>query len=338
MNKKILIFGNTGFVGSWLSIALSLENNKVLGVSLEMKNKNYISNNKLFKKKIPTIYADINKLDDVKKKILRFKPTILIHLASQPIVGDAYKKPFTTFNTNILGTIKLLEIAKTIKSLSKIIIFTSDKVYKINNKNYLNEKSCLGGSDPYSASKSCQDIISQAYSENFIKNKVIILRAGNIIGGGDWGNDRLIVDYFKSLKSKKNFYLKNPNSIRPWQHIFEVVNFFIKLIDFKIKDKNNIFNLSPNKNNHISCIKIINLLQKKNKKKLKIIKKKKYFKETKILKISNSLIKKKLKWYPKIDIKKAIDLTYEWYENCYLTKKKDAFTFTIQQLKNNLRI
>ena len=338
MNKKILIFGNTGFVGSWLSLALSLKKYKVLGISLKMKNRNYISNNILFKKKIPTIFANINNLENVKKKITKFKPNILIHLASQPIVTASYKKPFSTFNTNILGTVKILELAKKIKSLSKIIIFTSDKVYKINSGNYLNETSCLGGFDPYSASKSCQDIISQTYSNNFIKNKIIILRAGNIIGGGDWGNDRLIVDYFKSLKSKKDFYIKNPNSIRPWQHIYEVISFLIKIIKYKIKDKNNIFNLAPNKKNHVTCKNIISLLQRKNKKIkiIKIKKKNKNFKETSLLKISNSLVKKKLKWYPKINIKKAVNLTFEWYDNCYLKKNKDIFLFSIQQLKKNL--
>lgn len=338
MNKKILIFGNTGFVGSWLSTALSIKNYRILGVSLKMKDKNYISNNKLFRKKIPTIFADINNLKNIKKKILKFKPNIVLHLASQPIVTEGYKNPISTFNTNVLGTIKVLELIKNIKSLSKVIIFTSDKVYKINQKAYLNEKSCLGGTDPYSASKSCQDIISQVYSENFIKNKIIILRAGNIIGGGDWASDRLIVDYFKSIKLKKNFYIKNPNSVRPWQHIIEVINLFIKLINYKDKDKNGIFNLAPDKKNHITCKNLINLFQKKNRKKIKIIKKRSSINETAILKISNSLIKKKLGWQPKIKINQAVNLTYEWYENCYLNKKKNSFLFTIKQLKNNLNI
>ena len=261
-----------------------------------------------------------------------------MHLASQPIVTEAYKDPFSTFNTNVLGTIKVLELIKNIKSLSKVIIFTSDKGYKINQNIYLNEKSCLGGTDPYSASKSCQDIISQVYSKNFIKNKIIILRAGNIIGGGDWASDRLIVDYFKSIKQKKNFYIKNPNSIRPWQHIIEVISLFIKLINYKNKDKHHIFNLAPNKNNHITCKNLITLFQKKNKKKIKIIKKKSKISETAILKISNSLIRKKFSWQPRIKINHAVNLTYEWYDNCYLNKKKNSFLFTIQQLKNNLKI
>ena len=336
MNKKILIFGNTGFVGSWLCTALSIKNYEILGVSLKMKDKNYISNNKLFKK-IKTIFADINNLKKVLKKIINFKPNIVIHLASQPIVTEAYKNPYSTFNTNILGTIKILELIKNIKSLSKVIIFTSDKVYKVNHNKYLSEVACLGGLDPYSASKSCQDIISQAYSENFIK-KIFILRAGNIIGGGDWAKNRLVVDYFKSIKQKKIFHIKNPGSIRPWQHIIEVISLFLKLINLKITFKNHIFNLAPNKKNHVTCKKLINLFQNKNTKKLRIIKRKGLVKETNILKISNSLIRKKLKWYPVLNIMQAVDLTHEWYENCYLKNRKNSFSFTIQQLKNTLKI
>ena len=197
-NKKILIFGNTGFIGSWLSIALDLLDVKVLGVSLKMSNQNYVSNTSQFKKKIKTIYCDINNLDKIKNTIIGFKPEIIIHLASQPIVQKGFENPKKTFTTNIFGSIKIFEIIRKISSVKKIIIFTSDKVYQ-NDFKTLNEKSNLGGLDPYSASKSCQDIISQSYNYSFLNKKMVLIRSGNIIGGGDWGQNRLLPDIIKAF-------------------------------------------------------------------------------------------------------------------------------------------
>ena len=133
-----------------------------------MKDRNYLSNTREFRNKFKTIYCDLNNLKKIQKKIILFKPEIIIHLASQPIVSKSYNDPQKTFDTNIIGTVKIFEIVKKISSVKKIIIFTSDKVYK-NNYKSLTENSNLGGLDPYSASKSCQDIISQSYNYSFIE-------------------------------------------------------------------------------------------------------------------------------------------------------------------------
>ena len=190
-NKKILIFRHTGFVGSWLSLSLSIFGAKILGVSLKMSNKNYLSNDKKFIKKIKSINCDLKDLDIIENKIINFKPDIIIHLASQPIVKVGFTDPINTYRTNIIGTVKILEIARKIPTVKKILVFTSDKVYSNSEKKPLDENSKLGGLDPYSASKSAQDIISQSYGFSFFKKKkLIILRSGNIIGGGDWANNR----------------------------------------------------------------------------------------------------------------------------------------------------
>ena len=166
-NKKILITGNTGFVGTNISIVFNLLGAQILGYSLKKKDKKYISNTNLFRKKIKTIHGDINKIKNYSKLIEKFKPHILIHLASQPIVKTSYENPLKTYETNIMGTIQLLELAKKIKSLKNILVFTSDKVYKNLEKKSLNEKSPLGGEDPYSSSKSAQDLISSSYKYSF---------------------------------------------------------------------------------------------------------------------------------------------------------------------------
>ena len=198
--KKILITGNTGFVGSWLSILLYSLGAKILGYSLKKKDKRFLSNTPDFKSKIKTIYSDINNFDKNFNKVKKFKPQIVIHLASQPIVLESYVNTKKTYFTNVMGTVNFFENIKKIKTVNKIIVFTSDKVYMNLDGKLLNENSNLGGIDPYSASKSCQDIISSSYKSCFLKKKIdlTIIRAGNIIGGGDWNLYRLVPDIFKS--------------------------------------------------------------------------------------------------------------------------------------------
>ena len=330
-NQKILILGNTGFVGSWLSVTLKEFGGNVLGISLKMKDKRYLSNTAMFKKKINTFYCDINNLKKLKKKILNFKPNIVIHLASQPIVIDGYKKPVQTFNTNILGTINLFEVIKDINSLKKIIIFTSDKVYK-NNYKILKENSNLGGQDPYSASKSCQDIISQCYHYSYLKKEMYILRSGNIIGGNDWGKNRLIPDIIHSIKKSKAVNIRSMNSTRPWIHVLDVISAFVLLIKRKRKSKNlSIFNIAPSNKKRISVQNIITQLKKNNyTKNIKVKKIANLIQEKKYLQISPSKIKKELNWSSKINIKRAIELSLE----IYFTNYNDLYNKIKIQIKN----
>ena len=335
--KKIIITGNTGFVGSWLSILLSLLGAYILGFSLKKKDKKFISNHVQFQKSIKTIYADINSIDKYKHKINEFKPEIVIHLASQPLVLESYKDTKKTFLTNIMGTVNLFETLKEVKSIRKIIIFTSDKVYRNLDGKILNEKSSLGGIDPYSSSKSCQDIISTTYKSSIYKKKIeiIILRAGNIIGGGDWNKYRIIPDIFKSIYTAKRIYIRNPNAIRPWQHIFDILNFFVLAITKKIKNSNKpeIFNIAPSLKSNIKVIKLVNLIKKAgNYKKFEIILKKKTQYESSILKLSSLNAKRKIHYKPKLNLKNTIKLTIDWYDA--YNKKKNIYNYSLNQLKN----
>jgi len=337
IKKKIFITGNTGFVGSWLSIILSFFDAKILGFSLKKKDKKFISNNVQFKKNIKTIYADINSINEYKNRIKSFKPEIVIHLASQPLVLESYNDTRKTFSTNVMGTVNLFETLKEIKSIKKIIIFTSDKVYRNLKGKVLNEKSSLGGIDPYSASKSCQDIISTTYKSSIYKKKIeiIILRAGNIIGGGDWNKYRIIPDIFRCLYTNKKIYVRNPNAIRPWQHIFEILNFFILAIVKKSRVSNNpeIFNIAPSLKSNIKVISLIKLIKKiGNYKEFKFIIKKNLKYESSILRLSSLNAKRKINYKPKLDLRKSLKLTIDWYDSYY--KKKDIYKYSLKQLKN----
>ena len=168
-NRKIFITGNTGFVGSYLSLTLSLMGSKVAGYSLKKNNLNYLSNLRKYKNRIKTITDDVKNIGKYQNYLKKFKPEIVIHLAAQPIVQESYKNTIKTFETNIFGTIKLFETLKKVNSIKQILIFTSDKVYKNQDNPYLTEESNIGGFDPYSASKSSQDIIANSYKEPFFK-------------------------------------------------------------------------------------------------------------------------------------------------------------------------
>ena len=336
--KKILITGNSGFVGSYLSIILSLFGAKILGFSLKKKNKGYLSNDRIFKRSIKTIHANILKIHNYKNKIKKFNPEIIIHLASQPVVKESYKNTKETYLTNIFGTIELFELVKKIPSVKQVLIFTSDKVYRNLNGKDLKEDANLGGLDPYSSSKSSQDIIANSYKESFFKysKNIIIVRAGNIIGGGDFEYSRLIPELFLSIKKNKKFFLRNPNAIRPWQHIFDVLNVLLIIISksYKKLEKNSIiFNIGPNKS---SNIKVINLVKKfkRNLDNLKFgIKHKSKFNETNILRLSNKKIKKEFNWKPNINISLALKLTALWYEK-FNNNPNKIYKFSLDQIKN----
>jgi len=320
-NKKILITGNTGFVGGWLSLVLHQQGAKIMGISKKMSNKKYLSNTPDFKKNINTHYIDIENVKTIKKKIVNFKPEIVVHLASQPLVSIGYKNLMETFRTNVTGTINFFEEIKNLKSLKRILIFTSDKVY-LEKKIKLKETDNLGGNDPYSASKACQDIISTLFSKRFFgEKKTTIVRAGNILGGGDWAKDRLLTDIIKSLKDKKVLKVRNPNAIRPWQHIFDIIYAIMLILNNDQKKKLEIFNISSPGDCHIKVSKLLSLIKKINKKfKFRIVKSKFY--ETQYLKLNSKKFMSKFNFRASLKINNCIRNTMQWYENCYIDDKK----------------
>ena len=339
-NKKVLITGNTGFKGTWLTQFFILFGSKVLGIS-----NNFVSNPSIFKilktnKKIKNKKIDILNFKKLKKNIETFKPDYIFHLAAQSLVSYSHKYPKETFETNFNGTLNILEIAKNLKSLKGIILVTSDKCYDINNKkNIFSESDPLGGNDPYSSSKGSTEILLKPYFQIFRKKNIAIssVRAGNVIGGGDWGEDRLIPDIIRSIKNKKELIVRNPNHIRPWQHVFDCLNGYILLMMKQVKNPKKYsgsYNIGPNNLTKIKVKDIVKLFSNNFKFKYKYIKKN-ILGETKILRLNTIKSKKVLNLSSKLTLNNSIDLTINWYKN-YLTKQ-NMRVITEKQIKNYLK-
>ena len=329
-NKKVLITGNNGFKGSWLSLILYMLNAKVYGYSLnEKRNKLNESIFNLKKISVKNIYGDVRDKKKLTDFFLYAKPDFCIHLAAQSLVLDSFKQPDMTFSTNILGTLNVLEILKTIKIPSLII--TSDKCY-VNNYKILNELSPLGGDDPYSASKACCEILVNSYIKSF-NLQIASVRSGNVIGGADWNFSRLLPDIMISIFKKKELFIRNKNQIRPWQHVLDVNFSYLRLLKKLHKDKkySSAYNISPNRSYKVKAI--ISYYKKYlknviyNKKNNNLEKKSIYLNSNKIMKLG---IKNRLNFY------ETLSLTYNWYKE-FFSKKKNIFNYSQRQIKYYLK-
>ena len=320
--KKVLILGHTGFKGGWLSSILDNFGSQLYGYSLRPKSQKGIFHQiKLNKKFIKSKFGDINDFIKLKNFIESIQPDVIFHLAAQPIVIDSYKNPLNTFKTNVIGTANVCNIAKKLKKLRSLIVVTSDKCYLNLDKKikFFKETDSLGGFDPYSASKACTEIVVQSYQKSFFLDTKIssaTVRAGNIIGGGDYSDFRIFSDISKHLFFKNQLILRNPNSIRPWQHVLEPLIGYIKLAEILYignKDYVGAWNFGPGVNSVKSVLDLIKEVNKIKKINYKISKKNKKLYESKYLGLDISKSKKKLKWSPKLSFKKSVELTVDWY-------------------------
>lgn len=337
-NKVVLITGHTGFKGRWLSIILQELGSKVFGISLKEK--------KNFKKKEYVnfldkngFYVDINSSSKVQKVLKKINPEIVIHLAAQSKVIKSFQDPISTFQTNIIGSVNILESATKLKTIRTILIVTSDKVYEnSNNKKFFSEDAKLGGDDPYSTSKAGIEILLNYYRKFYTNVKIISVRAGNIIGGDDWGENRIIPDAIKSLQFKKKLIVRNPKFSRPWQYILDVLLEYLKIIEksYKLKNMPLIFNIGPStKSKNLSVIRLITKLSKhfpKLKYKFKI--NKQNF-EKKHIYLNNELSTKFLKKEKINEIEDSIKRTASIYKEILL--KKNVKKVYLQEIKNYLQ-
>ena len=338
-NKKVLITGHTGFKGSWLTFWLLQLNARICGVSKDIPTKPSLFEALGLKKNIIDKRLDIRDLTKLKKTINNFKPDFLFHLAAQPLVKKSYDDPINTFTSNAIGTCNVLESVKFLKKRCNVVIITSDKSYK--NLEILRgyrETDLLGGFDPYSASKGCAEFIIQSYVKSFYKNKnnlrLGVARAGNVIGGGDWSDYRVIPDCLKSWSKNKTVTIRSPNSTRPWQHVLEVLKGYLILAKNLKNNKNNhgeVFNFGPKNFQNKRVIDVLNEMKEFLPNFKWTINTNKKFRESKLLKLNSAKAKKKLKWTNKLSFNETIKMTAEWYRMYY--KKKNMVNFTSQQIK-----
>jgi len=238
--KRVFLTGHTGFKGSWLSLWLQLLGAEVSGLSL-----NPPTSPSLFKEAsidigMNSVIGDIRNYPTVLATMSESRPEIIIHMAAQPLVRYSYQAPVDTYLTNVIGTLHILEAARYVGTVRAIINVTSDKCYENSGKvQRFHENDPMGGFDPYSSSKGCSELITTAYRRSFFENSRVSLasaRAGNVIGGGDWAADRLIPDIFRALEQNLPVLIRNPNSVRPWQHVLEPLSGYIKLAESLYKE------------------------------------------------------------------------------------------------------
>ncbi len=348
-NKKILITGHTGFKGSWLTLWLSLLGAKVTGISLGSPTLPSHFNVMNIKKKINHKILDIRNFKNFSNTIKKIQPDFIFHLAAQSLVKSSYKDPLLTWSSNTLGSINILESLKEIKKKCIVVMITSDKSYKnLEIKRGYNENDLLGGHDPYSASKASAELAIQSYVNSFFnKNKNIkisIARAGNVIGGGDWSDNRIIPDCYKSWSKNKKAIIRNPNSTRPWQHVLEAVYGYLVLA-IKLKKNSKLhgeaFNFGPNTKKNYKVKELIDILEKNWEGfKWKNQNSKNLLHESNLLKLNSKKAEKILGWKTRLQFKETILMTANWYKE-YFLKSKKMLNISIEQIKyyqNNLKI
>ena len=341
-NKKVFLTGHTGFKGGWLAIFLNLLGAKVSGYSLKPhKSLSLYKLANLDNEIHSSTFADIRDYKKLKKSIIKFSPDFVIHMAAQPLVRFSYNQPKLTHDVNIMGTVNILNILLEINFVKSALIVTSDKVYSEKNNKNFKENDRLGGLDPYSASKSCAEIITNSYNQSFFRKKnisVATARAGNVIGGGDFSDDRIIPDFFRSLQNKKKIILRYPNSIRPWQYILDPLYGYLLLL-MKIHKKKifseNSWNFGPKKSNNKSVITLINLINKEFNNSVEIIKQNTSnlnYHESKKLTLNSSKSKKILNWKARYNLKDSAKLISLWYKK--FKEKKNILKVTQNQIIN----
>jgi CDP-glucose 4,6-dehydratase len=344
-NKKVFITGHTGFKGTWLSSMLDLLGAHQVGFSLAPNTKP--SHFELLNSTNLSVTGDIIDQELLKKSVQNFKPDILFHLAAQPLVRESYNNPTYTFQTNVMGTMNVLEVVKQCPSIKAVIIITTDKVYE--NKEWLfpyRENDELGGYDIYSSSKAATEILTRSYQRSFfnlekyqINHNTLIatVRAGNVIGGGDWNIDRLIPDLVKNANISKSTKIRNPQAIRPWQHVLDCLNGYLLLGSRLLNEEPEFadsWNFSPFSFESKTVKEIAMIGQKIWPNIFFDIEPNDDYHEAGILKLDNSKAFSKLHWQPKWNTENAIIKTIEWYKTYYQNNK----VLTHNQIKEFLSI
>lgn len=338
-DKKVLITGHTGFKGGWLTIWLKMLGAKVVGYSLDPIYENGIFQSSGIAGQIKDYRGDIR---DLRKLIELFKkeqPEIVFHLAAQALVLESYKNPVETFEVNIQGTVNVLEAIRQTQSVKAAVMITTDKCYE--NREWIwgyRENEPLGGHDPYSASKGAAEIVISAYRRSFFmedgKPAIASARAGNVIGGGDWSENRLVPDIIKAIMGNQTIEIRNPHSIRPWQHVLDPLSGYLQLgsaLHKSPKQFSEAWNFGPFTHDVHSVKDIVeNIISFSGKGTWKDISRPGQMHEAHLLMLDITKAVQKLNWQPVLEFQEAVKLVVEWYKNAL---HGDTLAFSQNQIK-----
>jgi CDP-glucose 4,6-dehydratase len=316
-SKNVFVTGHTGFKGSWLSQMLVMLDANVSGFAL--KPETNPSHFDLLEMKIDHHLGDIRDGDAIADALRKAQPEIVFHLAAQPLVLRSYAEPKYTYETNVMGTLHLLEAVRNTPSVKVVIVVTSDKCYENReDRRAYRENDSMGGYDPYSSSKGCAEILTASYRQSFLHPNVLVasVRAGNVLGGGDWSKDRLIPDFARAYQAKKKVVLRNLSAIRPWQHVLDPLSGYLQLGEELMKGKKEFakgWNFGPDLE---SCWTVEQIVKKV----------KQHWSgfdydmtqaerhEAKLLMLDSTQAREELGWQPALKIEKTLAWTLQWYE------------------------
>jgi CDP-glucose 4,6-dehydratase len=336
-----LVTGHTGFKGSWLSLMLQLQGHTVSGISLDPVKRSLFNQAKLSNSFENDLRIDVRNKIELTQAVKKVNPDVIIHLAAQSLVRESYRDPVGTFESNVLGTLNLLEATKELADLKATLVITTDKVYKNFNRlrGYV-ESDELGGIDPYSASKAAADIATQSWVKSFATVPVSIARAGNVIGGGDWASDRIIPDLVNAYSSNQLPNLRYPDAIRPWQHVLDCLNGYQKLISKMLSDGiSGEWNFGPSLDEKHSVLELVEAFAKS----WGIDDKKQVWKhehseqphEAGYLLLDSNKAKVELGWKDKLNFSTSINLTTSWFKQ---SETQNPLELTINQIQDFLSI
>ncbi len=328
--KKVLITGHTGFKGSWLSLWLQKKGADLTGYSLSPPTEPNLFDILNLGSGMVSVLGNVCDIDHLKAVFKKTQPQIVIHMAAQSLVRYSYKNPVETFTTNVMGTVNILEAARSTESVKVALIITSDKCYK--NREWVwgyRENDPMGGHDPYSSSKGCAELVTSAYRNSYFSQKnsekeniaVASARAGNVIGGGDWGDDRLIPDIIKAVMDNQSVKIRNPEAVRPWQHVLDPLNGYLCLIEklYENGSKHSSgWNFGPDIKGAKSVFWITSQISRIWDDKVNWVKdfgENKNPHEANYLKLDCSKANSILGWKSKLDILQSLKMVVEWYKH-----------------------
>jgi CDP-glucose 4,6-dehydratase len=344
--KTVLVTGHTGFKGSWLTAWLVSLGAKVIGYSAYLPSEpcNFTVCN--LGNHIIGIEGDIRDIEKMKRVFLKYKPDVVFHLAAQPIVRRAYDDPKLTFDTNVMGTINILESIRAVSGVKAAVIITSDKCYQ--NVEWpwgYRENDRLGGEDPYSASKACAEIACHSYIKSFFQKKnsprVSTARAGNVIGGGDWADARIVPDCVRAWADGKGACIRNPEATRPWQHVLEPLSGYLWLGANLFKSARlhgEAFNFGPDQKVDKPVAELIKaFIAYWGDAAWKRAKSETGKRESMLLKLACDKALRLLDWHAALSFEETVKMTADWYKRFY-RGKKDMYSFTINQIEEYTRL